>query len=367
MKNVILVTDATIMGGLGTYLLEVAQFARNQGYNLLILMDNNQSTIPLYNNLVNLGIRVIREKLYRSSATYKEIYQVVQDVVTSFTPDLMHVFLGSPRSAIIPRKVALDLNVPLLFTEALVSNKLIIDKEQLKEIKFFYKKAYKVFVLSQDNFSILENHYKLSMDNVIRISNFVEVNKSVAKKSFPKPKYKAVTVARLSEQKGIDILIHAISKLPDQLKSVIDFSIYGDGEKKDDYIQLSKKLNVEHLIHFLGWKENILKVLSNYDLFILPSRFEGQPHSLLEALSFHLPSIATNVSGVPEILNNGEYGYIVDSENSDELMQAIKLFLDDPRKLAEKAASSQIHLEKNHDKEINISMIMKHWAEARSE
>lgn len=87
-------------------------------------------------------------------------------------------------------------------------------------------------MLSQDNFSILENHYKLSMDNVIRISNFVEVNKSVAKKSFPKPKYKAVTVARLSEQKGIDILIHAISKLPDQLKSLIDFSIYGDGEKR---------------------------------------------------------------------------------------------------------------------------------------
>ena len=67
------------------------------------------------------------------------------------------------------------------------------------------------------------------------------------------------------------------------------------------------------------------RLLNECDVYILPSYFEGVPISLLEAFSYHLPVISTNVGGIPEILTDGDNGMIISPGDKNALLQAIKV------------------------------------------
>ena len=85
-------------------------------------------------------------------------------------------------------------------------------------------------------------------------------------------------------------------------------------------------LNLSEEINFLGNRDDIPELLSHSDLFVLPSRFEGMPVALLEAMAAGLPVIASNISGSAELIEHGKNGLLFESENHIDLAEKI-LFL----------------------------------------
>jgi glycosyltransferase involved in cell wall biosynthesis len=130
---------------------------------------------------------------------------------------------------------------------------------------------------------------------------------------------------RLSPEKGFDIFVQAASLLLEKNVEV-HFVISGKGSV---YNQLSEQISQLGLIkyfHLLGYQENLPFIYHQYDVFVLPSRTEGFPLALIEALAAGLPCIATDVGGVCELLRD-EGGIIVQSESPESLSDAMMLML----------------------------------------
>jgi glycosyltransferase involved in cell wall biosynthesis len=138
-----------------------------------------------------------------------------------------------------------------------------------------------------------------------------------------------LSVGRLSEkQKHFSVLIHALRLLIAKGHK-LDLVIVGNGPDQQAYENYSRKCNVKQNVHLLTAVSDIdLKtVYENCEFFVLPSCFEGLPLVLLEAMSYGKPSIATNVGGVCEVIENGFNGIIVNPSFDNGYLEIEKLLL----------------------------------------
>lgn len=142
------------------------------------------------------------------------------------------------------------------------------------------------------------------------------------------------TVARFAEQKGLAYLIQAIPLVLRQLPQA-RFLIVGDGELREHLLNLTRKLQICESITFLGYRKDACKIISTFDVFVLPSLWEGLPYTILEAMALKRPVVTTNVFGNVETVIDGETGYLVPPRDADALAAAILKLLKDPDQAAE--------------------------------
>lgn len=133
--------------------------------------------------------------------------------------------------------------------------------------------------------------------------------------------------SRLSYMKGITYLLKAmcdIRKVHDDVSLVI----IGDGPQKKELEQQSTSLGLHRHVLFLGELDTIHLFLKVFDIFVLPSLSEGMPVCLLEAMASGCPIVATNVGGIPEMIENGKNGLLVRPADSNALSSAILYLLE---------------------------------------
>lgn len=136
--------------------------------------------------------------------------------------------------------------------------------------------------------------------------------------------YKFITVARLSEEKGIERLIHAVGLLSVPFR----FYIIGEGEKKDYLQNLIKELHLAENVFLLGEKAEPFAGMEDADLFLMGSYYEGFPNVLVEAGMLGIPVIAFNApGGIAEIIEDGKNGMLVDDNDILDFAAAVKRVL----------------------------------------
>ena len=135
------------------------------------------------------------------------------------------------------------------------------------------------------------------------------------------------TIAELHRIKGLDILLTAWSKFTKRYPAKL--IIIGDGEEKENLINMARNLGISKSVVFRGFIDNARSLLSNFDIFCMPSRSEAMPYVLLEAGLAELPVIATSVGGMPEVIENGLNGILVPAENTDILFSSLILLAED--------------------------------------
>lgn len=129
-------------------------------------------------------------------------------------------------------------------------------------------------------------------------------------------------IGRLSQEKGVDKLINSVFLLTNNHKNIRLF-IIGDGPERSSLEAYSKKLGLQEYVVFIGYIKDIENIYMNLDLLVLPSLTEGLPNVVLEALSFGVPVVATNVGGLPEIIKSGSNGLLVDPGDVIAISEAI--------------------------------------------
>jgi len=138
------------------------------------------------------------------------------------------------------------------------------------------------------------------------------------------------SVGRLTGEKGINYLLEAASKIKIKIPNAV-FVIVGEGTMKDYLVDYARKLDVSDKVLFAGYREDIDKILSALDIFVMPSLTEGLPLALLEAMAAGKPVIASNVGGIPMIIDNGKTGILVKPKNPDQIERAISSLIGDKR------------------------------------
>lgn len=133
-----------------------------------------------------------------------------------------------------------------------------------------------------------------------------------------------LTLARLDEQKGLPTLVHAASGVPGAR-----FVIAGEGPQRAQLEELIRSLGLQHRVILLGHRTDISELLAACDLFVLPSRFEGLPVSLLEAMAVGKAVVATDVGGTNEIVKHEHNGLLVPVDDDVSLAAAIRRVISD--------------------------------------
>lgn len=133
------------------------------------------------------------------------------------------------------------------------------------------------------------------------------------------------SVGRLHPQKGYEYLLRALPSMPDATVVLV-----GDGPERGALERLAGRLGVAARVRFAGWQADPVPWLSTFDVFAMPSLFEGFPRAGVEAMLAGLPVVGSGVDGIPEGIVDGETGILVPPEDANALAEALNALIADP-------------------------------------
>jgi glycosyltransferase involved in cell wall biosynthesis len=191
-----------------------------------------------------------------------------------------------------------------------------------------YPWADKVIAQTQsalDYFSYLREGKKEVIANIVKKPS---VQKS--EDDITRPVLNLVSVGRLYFSKGFQDLIWAFANVV-SLHTDLKLTIYGEGPMRKELERLIQKLELSHCISLPGIVENTNEVLSQADLFVFPSHFEGFPNALCEAMAVGLPVIATRCSGSVAIIRDEIDGRLANVRDIEDITRLIQELIQDPQ------------------------------------
>lgn len=207
-----------------------------------------------------------------------------------------------------------------------------------KRNRMFYKrwvlkkslnKADRVVAISKSVKRSLIDCFDLPSEHISVIYNGVNTERFIySERNFISSSYvKIIYVGRLIKEKGVQITLNALALLPDDLKYT--FTIVGNGTYKSELEQLSKSLGISDKVTFVGEQRDVLKHLTEADIFIhMPVWEEGFGITIIEAMAAGLICVCADSGAIPEIIIDGENGYIVPKNDSKKLVNKIKEIVD---------------------------------------
>ena len=158
---------------------------------------------------------------------------------------------------------------------------------------------------------------------------------------------KLLSVGRVVYQKGFDLGMHALAEC-----RALDWTwtIAGDGGDRPELEVLAQKLGIAERIRFAGWqeKDELRGLYQAANLFLFPSRDEGMPNAVLEAMASGLPVIATQIAGSEELVVHNETGLLVPTEDVQMLTNALKTLVPDAAARERMGAAARLKVEKEY-------------------
>jgi glycosyltransferase involved in cell wall biosynthesis len=195
------------------------------------------------------------------------------------------------------------------------------------------------------NFAIAEEgapaNRILIIPNGVQVENYGELVSRpalCAEFGLPPNQHLVGSVGRLTYQKGFDILLQALALIPRQ---DVNLLLVGTGEEGNRLRAQAVGLGLARRVHFAGYRHDVPRLLSAFDLYIHPARFEGMPNTLLEAMAAGCPIVASAVDGNRELIDEGINGWLVPADDAAALAEAIQVVLDDPQEAKRRAAVGQ--------------------------
>ena len=136
------------------------------------------------------------------------------------------------------------------------------------------------------------------------------------------------TVARLTQQKDLETLLRAFALVREH-RSNVQLAVVGRGERRPQLEELSEQLSVDDSVTFAGFRSDVPVLMRAFDVFALTSRWEGFGVVLMEAMAAKTPVVASNVSAIPEVVADGETGFMAPSGDIEAFADRFNRLLDD--------------------------------------
>lgn len=332
MKRVLFYTDTPLLGGAENQMLLLAKFLVKEKYKISVACSCFKNLNVWCQKFMELGINVIRLKVAGKHDPRHLLY--LKKILRNF--DLLHLHVWNPASC---RWAFLaGGKIPIVVTEH--------DPFVLRGFKGWLKnklmnRVRAIIAISEASKKIIiEQNPELSekitvVHNGIDIEQWQEQAKTESRNEYKRAIFGALPnekiilcVAELHERKGQKYLIEAAKILGDAGTLNFKLVFVGDGPERKYYEKLALPLG--NKILFLGRKKEIAKLMTAADVFVLPSEREAFGLVLLEAAAAGIPIIASNVGGIPEIIDDGKTGILVPPENPKVLAEAINKLLKNP-------------------------------------
>ena len=327
MKILYLITKSE-QGGAQTHVAQLMKHFNEKGWDISLMTSSQDGWLG--KKALDLGIEFIpSEYLSNTINPFKVLksFTEIRKVVDKFNPDIVHChsffagFLG---------RLAVRGKYPTIFTphgwgfnvgvsffrkhfaiqvERYVSrftNKILCVSESGKKLAIQYK------IDKPAKFTVVYN----GIEDILSTTKCTKIKDD---------KINFVFVGRLTEPKDPLSLLKAITVLPEEIKKQVVVTIVGKGEKAKELEDFILKNSLEKQAFLLGLlsREDVFDNLCNEaDVFVLLSRWEGLPITILEAMSAGLPVVASKVGGIPELVSK-DSGFLIECGDLDSLVKAV--------------------------------------------
>lgn len=332
MRLAIVSTMAGAPWGGSEYLwADMAKQSLMEGHEVFMSLYDWSFTHPIVDELINMG--AILSLRTRDLKTESIIQKTCRKILNKFKssgqfqtlfewqPDVICISQGSSFD-VLPYGLFTCIQekcIPYVLICQFNIDNLILDEVTRENSRSFFKKATKIGFVSEHNLRLAERQLAQSLPNAVVIQNPVNLNCKTYI-DFPKEDicYFA-NVARLDVAfKGQDILLEAFSKEVWKQRDWI-CRFYGDGPDQQYLQRLAQHYEIHDRVQFLGHVNDIRSIWSSNHILVLPSRGEGTPLSLIEAMICGRPSIATDVGGNAEWLEEKIVGFIAEAPTAKSL------------------------------------------------
>jgi glycosyltransferase involved in cell wall biosynthesis len=368
MKILVITSAGHLAGGAETLLVKIQPYLEKRGYMVKILASDK---LPYKKHFNNYYFKAIKSHnllaplyfLFNPSSFFK-----LKEILKEYKPDIihlhtMHIVTPSVLFLLKEYPTVMTLHGPEYFLEHLLiwliapskfkSN--AFDKNNLTlkgKAEYYYfnslqKILFKIGLKNVDIFvapsKYIQKIAEVDVSPIVHIPNFIEPMKYYDIKF----NRRLLFVGRLEKIKGAEYIIKAmtyiIAKYPDTQLTII-----GDGPEKQNLFELSKNLHLENSVNFLGWVEHtqLEAYYKKTTLVIVPSICpENFPTVCNEAMSVGRPVIGTNVGGIPEIIDHGLNGYIVEPKQVEEIAQRVIALFEDENLLKQMSFNARSKIE----------------------
>lgn len=271
--------------------------------------------------IINRFIKFVPDKIL-----YKKFIKDKYDVEISF--------MEGPSTKLIAGSLSGAKKIAWVHTNMELNKCSNISYLSLKNQGKSYESFDKIVFVSEDSMEgfkkVFGNNYKMTV-----ITNALDVDGIMVKGKeniqFNNNRPYIVTVGRLIKEKGFERLIIAFNKIIEQGYD-IDLVIIGEGKEREKLQKLIKEYSLQDRVILKGFDRNPYKYIKNSKFFVTSSFVEGCPLAMAEALILKKTVVSTACGGCDYVLNNGEYGLIV--ENSEKgLFEGIKYFLENNKEI----------------------------------
>lgn len=342
MRVLQVVTRLDDYGGAQSHVLSLVKKLQ-ENRDTCLLLGGCQGEIDWHFKSDEFRVRKIRT-LVRPIAPVRDLLAIleVRKLIKNYRPDIL--CLHSSKAGAIGRLAALGLKIPVVFTAHGWAF-----TEGVSPLKQFTFKIFEKVLARFTTVIITVSAYDRDLalrcrvaepGKVVVIHNGVEdITLASEKPSNRGPRI--VMVARFDEPKDQMLLLRALEKLRD-----IDWQLdlIGDGPKRSSLRGKAEQLGLESRVIFLGSVHNVHQYISMGDIFVLASKWEGLPISVIEAMQVGLPVICSNVGGVSEIVRHGQTGYLVRAGSVDDLKRKLEdLIMNPSRRLAMGQAGRELY------------------------
>jgi glycosyltransferase involved in cell wall biosynthesis len=151
---------------------------------------------------------------------------------------------------------------------------------------------------------------------------------------------------RLVPIKAVVFLIRAVARLRHEFPG-LRLEIAGDGPERAPLEEEARSLGIADAVSFLGWQMDLAPLFARWHVFVQSSLEEGLPIALLEAMAAGVPAVATAVGGTPEVIQDGETGWLVPSQDADALAARVRDLLRSPEQRRAMGAAARTRVQEN--------------------
>ena len=320
MKNILLLVPRMNIGGSESYTATVASELLKLGYNVFLVSGGGK----LAKELEAKGVKTFFLPL-RLNATIAAFF--LTRIVKQYKIELIHA--NSAAAGFVAAKVKAKLGVPVVYTAHGIFSKQEYDRGLGQADKIICVSDYvrKKAVNDGADPSILLTSY-----SGIDLKKFQPAGDQPdlrAKLNLPQKAFVIGIVSRIknSTDKGHRALLNVLQKY--EPAKEWHLLVIGKGRGLAGLKDEAAKAGIKDRVHFLGHLTNVNEVLTCANILALPSRFETFGLVLAEAMALKKPVVAYRVGGIPELIEDGRNGFLVEQNNEEELFQKLKLLADD--------------------------------------
>ncbi len=327
------------IGGVQNYALNIAKgLKKDYNYKIVVVTSNHED--KTYKEETLKGMKIYRLpyqfKVSNTPISFKWKKQI-KEIIEKEKPNVINAHSPVPFISDITARIAHKKRIPFVLTYHTGSMKKgifyldwIISIYENLFLKMMLKDSLKIIATSD---WISQTILKAQTEKIKIITPAADI-KLFSPNNKRHSKNKILFVGSLNKTesyKGVDYLINGLNLMKKDMEFTCD--IVGEGDLKEYYKELAKELKLEKQINFLGklFGKKLVKEYQISSLLVLPSSLDNFPIVLLEAMACKKPIIATNIGGIPEIIDNNKNGLLVPPKDSKALAEAIIKILKNPK------------------------------------